>query len=662
MSKIIFRKVALIVGFLIVTFVLSAQNTKRGFKLLEKIDYEKARELFLAVVSENKEDPAALLGLTLILADDKSPYFDLLDAWKYAGSINAHVEKLSTEELEFIGEYFYNTEARHISRPVKKKIEYAVETVEAKLIKYIREENNLEMVYKVLEEFPDFRYYDNIMHIRNQLEFRKYEKQNTLNAYLEFISKFPDAAQVDKAIKYRDKLAFENACKINTVQAFKDYMKSYPGAVEINVAVKKLHAVAFTQAKQTNTIQALDSYIAEYPEALEISEARLIQKQLLYEYAKKIQTLQAYNEFIRKYPDGQQYIDIFNLKSLDNGMRFMSAHPLSSNSIQWARSFENEENEELTANIAVDTLNSYIVAGTVFRSDTGSMDAWVIKLTPDGKMMWNKYVGEEFNDEINLLTVNRKNEILGAGYTWMGRDSSSREAWLFKLGADGQKLWSKKLGKMHIRTMTITRDGAIFLGGYLVNDSLQSLYSVVVLNENGKRLWARTYTGRGEIIQITECPDKKMLLAGNHWRAKIDARGYLLWEEPFNDTDSIIAAHVNSKGELLFLGMRNKSQLLLIKTASDNKPLLEKALALPEINLRVNTFINGGINQSIALVTFEDHQSINSINTINGEITGSLRLPSGIYYNTLISDMKNNLLIEACNGEIILIKNNGLTF
>jgi hypothetical protein len=290
------------------------------------------------------------------------------------------------------------------------------------------------------------------------------------------------------------------------------------------------------------------------------------------------------------------------------------------------------------------------------------MDAWVIKLTPDGKMIWNKYVGEEFNDEINLLKVNSRNEILGAGYTWTGRDTSSREAWLFKLGADGQKLWSKKLGKMHIRTMTVTREGAIFLGGYLINDSLQSLYSVVVLNENGKRLWARTYTGRGEIIQIAECPDRKILLAGNHWRAKIDARGYLLWEEPFNDTDSIVAARVNSKGEILFLGMRNDSQLVLIKTGSDNKPLLEKALAVPEIRLRVNTVINGGINQVIALITFDDHQSINLINTINGEITGSLRLPSGIYYNTIISDINNNLLIEACNGEIILIKNNGLSF
>ena len=96
----------------------------------------------------------------------------------------------------------------------------------------------------------------------------------------------------------------------------------------------------FRKPGQLNTIKAFDEFITEYPDALEISEAKLIQKQLLYEHAKKIQTLQAYNEFIRRYPDGQQYIDIFNLKSLDNGMRFLAAHPLSSNNILWTRSFE----------------------------------------------------------------------------------------------------------------------------------------------------------------------------------------------------------------------------------------------------------------------------------------------------------------------------------
>lgn len=641
---------------------LSAQNAKRGFKLLEKVDYEKSRELFLNVISENNQNPAALFGLTLILADEKSPYFDLIGAWEYATALKPNLEILTTEEIEYIGEYFMNTEVRHISRPVKKKIEYAVETVEAKLIKYIREENNLEMVYKVIEKFPDFRFYDNIIHIRNQLEFRKYEKLNKLEGYLEFIQKFPDAAQIEKAKKYRNKLAFENVCQVNTVEAYKEFMKKYPDAYEKNVAVKRLYAVAFQKAKSTNTIKALEEFIAEYPEALEISEAKVIQRQLLYEYAKKIQTLQAYNDFIRKYPDGQQYIDIFNLKALDNGMRFISAHPLSSNNMLWARSYEDENNEELTACMTIDTMNSYLVGGTVFRSDTGSTDAWIIKINQEGKMLWNKFVGEAYNDEVDLLAINNKNEILGAGYTWMGIDSSSRESWLFKLGQDGQKIWSKKLGKMHINSLLATKTGSIFLGGYLVNDSLDKKYSVVVLNENGKRLWGRTYTGKGEIVRISECPDQKMLITGNQWRAKIDPKGYLIWESSVNESDSIVASQVLPKGEICYLTYRNNSKLMLTKTGADNKPVFEKELAFPELPVHISTLMQGGQNQLIALFSFEQHQSLHWINSQTGEIVNSSRIPAGVRIDNVLTDKKNNLLLIGCNSEIIVIKNNGLAF
>jgi hypothetical protein len=641
---------------------LSAQNTKRGYKLLEKADYDKSREIFLEVLSKNKQDPAALFGLALILADDSSSYFNPIDAWKYASMLKPNIEKLTEDEIVYIGEYFYNTELRHIPRPVKKKIEYAVETIEAKLIKYVREENRLDVVYKVLKEFPDFRYYNNVIHIRNQLEFRKYEKLNKLEGYLEFIQKFFDAAQIEKAVKYRNKLAFENACQVNTVEAYKGFMEKYPKASECNMAIKRLYAVAFQKAKQVNTIMAFDDFIAEYPDALEISEAKLIQKQLLYEYAKKIQTLQAYNEFIRKYPEGQQYVDIFNLKSLDNGMRFISAHPLPTNNVLWARSFEEVDNEELTACMTVDTLNSYIVGGTVFRSDTGSTDAWIIKLNQDGKMVWNKYVGDEFNDELNLLATNNRNEILGAGYTWLGTDSSSRESWLFKLGMDGQKIWSKKMGKMHIKSLLVTKAGTIFLGGYLVNDSLERKYSIIVLNENGKRLWGRTYTGKGEIVQISEFTDQKILITGDRWRAKIDPKGYLVWESSLNASDSIVASQVLPKGEIYYLGFRNSSKLMLIRTGPDNKPVYEKEMAIPEIPVQVNTLVNGGQNQLIALLTFEQHQTIHWINTLNGAIMASARLPFGIKVDNMLTDRKNNLFLVACNGEIIVIKNNGLIF
>jgi len=652
----------LLLHLLFLCYGLSAQNSKKGFKQLEKAEYEKSYDDFVNVLEDDRQNPAALLGCALILADDRSPLFDLIGAWEYASTLKPNIEKLSTEEIEFIGEYFRNTETRSISRPVKKKIEYAVETIEAKLIKYVREENNLEIVYNVLEKFPDFRHKANVMHIRNQLEFRQYEKSNTLEGYVEFIGKFPDAAQVDRAIKYRNRLAFDKASQLNTVEAYKEYIRQYPKAIEYNQAVKNLNAVAFIRAKQINSINAFDDFIAEYPDALEIGEAKKLQMGLLYEYAKKIQTLEAYNVFIRKYPEGQQYIDIFNLKSLDNGMRFIGAHPVASNNIQWARSFENEETGERSAALAVDSLNAYILGGTVFRNDTGSTDVWIIKLGDDGKMIWNKYIGEGYNDELQILVPGRHQEILGAGYTWLGTDSSSRESWLFKLGPDGQKLWSKKLGKLHIRSILLTGAGSVFLGGYQENDTSGRKYSIMALNENGKKLWSRTYTGKGEIIGLSELPDKRVLIAGNHWRAKIDTRGYIVWESSFNETDSILAATVLRGGEILYTGLRNGTNQMIIKTGPDNKILLEKEIIGTDVLQSVQSLLPGSQNQLIALCKYFNNQAINWVNTLNGTIQKSVLLPPEIMFSGICTDMRNNLLLVGFTGELLVIKNGGITF
>jgi hypothetical protein len=168
--------------------------------------------------------------MALVLADDSSSYFDIIDAWEYIERIQNRMGELSQEEIEIIGEYFLESEISKdkSNRPVKKKIENALNAIEARLIKYIREENNLDAVYETLNRYPNFRHYDNIVHIRNQFQFRKYEKQNTLEAYEEFMKKFPEAAQIDKAKRYRNQLAFEKAKSQNTPNAYTTYITQFP--------------------------------------------------------------------------------------------------------------------------------------------------------------------------------------------------------------------------------------------------------------------------------------------------------------------------------------------------------------------------------------------------------------------------------------------------
>jgi hypothetical protein len=648
----------LILLLLFISSALPAQSIKKGYKFLSKGEFEKASEAFSEVLSENK-GPAASFGLAMVYGDERSPLHNLIRAWEQARNCKQDLEKLTPEELEIIGGYFTETEVRQRSIPVKKKMEYAIETIEAQLIKYIREENNLEIVYEVLEKFPDFRYHDNVIHIRNQLEFRKYEKQNTLEGYLEFMQKFPEAAQVEKAIRYRNQISFEKARALNTPEAFKEFMEKYPDASECSQAIKLLYAAAFEKARKINTVAGFETFMHDYPDALEVADARNIQKQLLYEYAQKIRTLEAYNEFIRKYPEGQQYIDIFNLRSLDIGTKTIEHLAFPSTHVQWARSFGQESSVELSSCLAVDSLNGFIAGGTRAPRDSGTMNAWVVKLAGDGKMIWNKEVGEEFNDELRFLEVTAQNQILGIGHTWLGSDSSSRRSWIFRLGSDGQKLWSKKLADLEINCVLTRGNGTLFLGGYTVGDTSGVHYSMVALNDHGKKLWSRTYTGNGQIVSLRELPENRLLLAGNHWRAKMDPRGYLVWESAFNASDSIMNALTLSKGEILYAGVRNGVRPVLVKTSSDNKLVYEKELAVPDTLISIPSLFTDTPGTALALFTFSNRQVLAVINTLKGELTSLTPLPEGLNVEAIRRDLQGNLLLVAHPGEILVIRMKG---
>jgi tetratricopeptide (TPR) repeat protein len=379
-----------------ITIGISAQNVKKPYKMLEKGDYEKAKELFMKNLTENKEHVASNFGMAMILADDKSPYFNIVDSWQYIEIIDGRSNELNQDEIEILGEYFLETEVRKTSRPVKKKIDIAIEAVESRLIKYIREENDLEAVYAVLEKYPDYRHYDNVIHIRNQFEFRKYEKMNTKAGYEEFIAKFPEAAQVPKAERYRNKMAFEEAKAENSVLSYNKYIKDYPGSVHLQQAIKLRNTAAFAEAKSKHSLAAYEGFIALYPDALEIPEARKYQHELMYEKAKRIKSLQAYNEFIRMYPDGAYYIDVFNLKAEDLGHQYFQTLGFSSNDLNWVKALDNNEFIDEAQAFAITPQGEHVIAGTTRANDTSFTDAWIIKLDANGKMLWNKTIGQPF--------------------------------------------------------------------------------------------------------------------------------------------------------------------------------------------------------------------------------------------------------------------------
>ena len=651
----------LILSLMLLSLPVLSQIAKKGFKWLEKLEYEKAKSVFDELFLTDKQNPAVNLGLALVYSDEQSPFYNLVQGWSHCILLQNNMEKMMQEDLEYVGEYFMNTEIRPSSRPVKKKIEYAVTTIESHLIKYVREENNLALAYEVIEKFPDFRYYGNVVHIRNQLEFRKYEKQNTLEGYIEFIERFPDAAQLEKAIQYRNRLAFEKASTVNTVEAFEEYLKEYPDAPEFTQAVKSRNELAFGQAKALNTLQGYEAFINRYPDAFEVAEAKAMQKKLLFDYAKTIKTLEAYDEFIRKYPEGQQYIDIFNLKSLYLGNLYQSSSNFTSG-VHWVRSFDLANENETSGSL--DSLGNgrFFMAITSRKNDSSFTDVWLICLDPEGKMVWNKTTGGDYDDQVLFCSVNRKNEIVVAGYSWSDADTSSREVWLFKQAPDGRNIWSQKLGKWTLHSLVTDENNRIMLGGYQADDSLQRHYRIMVLNELGRKLWDRTYSGYGETHYLGIMPDQSVLAVTSRWISRMDSRGYIKWE--YAPPEEIVYRNgwVSKNGEIYIAGIRNNNSLLMTRFGADGKKKWDKQYALPDSVNSIVKIREVGSNRLLVSVTYG--------NTGNGfiwinSLTGDSIKEKGVAQDRIMDfliDKEQNLWLLFESENAVLIKINGNDF
>ena len=655
MKQIIF--LSLLVLFFATT---KGQNVKRGYKQLEKPDYEKAMEAFQKILETDSLSPAANLGMAIIYADTNFTGFNLVNAWKYAVKTNKNVNSLTQDDIETIGEYFLNTEVRKTSRPVKKKIQMTLDRIEDQLIKYVREENNLAIAYAVLKNFPDFKYYENVVHIKNQLEFRKYEKQNTLEGYVYFIEHFPDAAQIKKALKYRDELAFKEVQKTNTIEAYNAYMKQYPDALDYQAALKARNSLAFQKAKQANTMEAFNDFIDKYPDALEVADAKVFQQKLLYEYAKRIQTLEAYDNFIRKYPAGEQYVDIFNLKSLDLGMKSASALHIAGNNMLWARAFDNYQNTERAGDVAVTSNNDYIIAGSAKQTDSTSYDAWVLKLNSDGKMIWNKFYGKSFEDHVSKILLNSKDEIVLAGYTYLTADSSSKESWIFKLDQDGKMLWNRSFGKFKVAAICIDGDDNIILGGSEPNDSSVVKGAMAILNDDGKRIWKRIYTTDKPINSVIVDQKSNMGLIAGNWVVSATPKGYIQWENLQPVSDSLLSMVYGPSGQYICFGIRDSSENVVCSFDATGKKNFEK---LFDNNSQLKHITSIMLNNGTLLIG--GYSPVNSeIDNIsqNGDIIGKLNINLSAIPKGMCEDKQKNILIIYSTGDLLLAKYSGLNF
>jgi hypothetical protein len=426
----------------------------------------------------------------------------------------------------------------------------------------------------------------------------------------------------------------------------RDFVSNYPEAQQVNKVRKQMADMAFNEAAATKTLEAIDKYIADFPNSSKIAAAKLLKKQLLFEWAKSVNSLEAYNQFVSLYPEGEQYIDIFNLKASILGNEIRKDFP--EENYLFVKGFDNQEFTDFGGGIATRPNGELVVVSTTPKAEGEMYDSWILGLDANGEMLWNKILGNPFDDLVNKVSINAENEIYVAGITNAIVDSVPGQAWIYKLAANGQNVFNQKVSMAEALDFVVYPDNQILIAGYTQNTQ-DSLFTpaLVKLNADGKKLWSRNYTNKGKVYALTsDTATNTAFAAAGNWIFAINEAGYLQWDVLLPENQEATAVGMNAKKQVLFAGSTDNAAFAAAYDSSGKKlwesPLNLTGEGIPEhlVALADNSFVLAGTyNNKIKLVQLDDSGSVKSEKEFS--------LPQGVKLNDITLTDGNAVAISA---------------
>ena len=255
----------------------------------------------------------------------------------------------------------------------------------------------------------------------------------------------------------------------------------------------------------------------------------------------------------------------------------------NSGTTQWARTYGGE-NEDMACSIQQTGDGGYIVSGDTQSFGAPFRDNWVLKLSSDGSIEWQKsYVGVQYNKAYSVQQTIDGGFIV-AGY--VGNPSSlPNSVLLLKLSSDGSIEWQSAIrgpGGSRADFIQQTSDGGYILAGLIwpgtdPNSYFKDVF-VVKLSSVGTIEWQYAYGGPEEesdwnwSTQLTTVQqtsdggyilgcDTKSFGAGGYdvWILKLSSDGTIEWQKTYGGANNEIARNrpsiqQTSDGGYIFAG------------------------------------------------------------------------------------------------------------
>lgn len=190
-------------------------------------------------------------------------------------------------------------------------------------------------------------------------------------------------------------------------------------------------------------------------------------------------------------------------------------------------------------------------------------DIWAIKLNSLGEIEWSKYFGGSFTDTPFgvVETVDNSYIIVASSDSNdfnISNHKGSYDFWVLKISNEGNLIWEKSFGGSEVeepRGITNTNDGNIVIVGdtrstdidISSNNGGADLW-MIKISTDGDLIWEKTFGGTSFDVarSISQSKDNGFIISGNSrssdlnftnqgqndaWILKVDNSGNLLWQE-----------------------------------------------------------------------------------------------------------------------------------
>jgi len=221
--------------------------------------------------------------------------------------------------------------------------------------------------------------------------------------------------------------------------------------------------------------------------------------------------------------------------------------------IVWEKMFGASGDEEATS-ICAATDKGFLIAGMTNSKGAGGKDIWILKISEDGKLIWDRTFGARLDESANRIRQDHNGGYVICGYQ-MIKASSTINAYVLKISPEGNLIWEDSFGdyfRNYALDIAVSTDG-YFITGYfhpMSNDKYKSdMGWVSRYDSTGKQLWYKIYGGEKEdhLKSISLSKNGDIYVAGHtystgagsydFWLVKLDNKGDTLWQRTYGEVN-----------------------------------------------------------------------------------------------------------------------------